>query len=158
MSTGHRPGSVGYVTMNAVEMKFGRAPHGLEILRQAAGFENRAGPGGFVKAPLHIPVHWVCYKIYFSASPRMFWCGTRTHAYNFTSFGSILLPSVLYWHPHISSTHSTIFSNCPVIIRWHKYSIKNQTYCLLYVHPAWSIICWLRIITHFQNIPSPISN
>ena len=37
--------------MNAVEMKFGRVPHGLEILRQAAGFENRTGPGGFVKAP-----------------------------------------------------------------------------------------------------------
>ena len=47
----YRPGSVGYVTMDAVEMKFGRAPHGLEILRQAAGFENRTGPGGFVKAP-----------------------------------------------------------------------------------------------------------
>ena len=51
ISTGHRPGSVGYVTMDVVEMKFGRAPHGLEILRQAAGFENRTGPGGFVKAP-----------------------------------------------------------------------------------------------------------
>ena len=37
--------------MGAVEMKFGRAPHGLEILRQAAGFENRTGPDGFVKAP-----------------------------------------------------------------------------------------------------------
>ena len=49
--TGHRPGSLGYVTMIAVEMKFGRVPHGLEILRQAAGFENRTGPGGFVKAP-----------------------------------------------------------------------------------------------------------
>ena len=36
----------------AVEMKFGRVPHGLEILRQAAGFENRTWPGGFVKAPL----------------------------------------------------------------------------------------------------------
>ena len=47
----HHPGSVGYVTMDAVEMKFGRAPHGLEILRQAAGYENRTGPGGFVKAP-----------------------------------------------------------------------------------------------------------
>ena len=38
--------------MNAVEMKFGRVPHGFKILRQAAGFENRTGPGGFVKAPL----------------------------------------------------------------------------------------------------------
>ena len=38
--------------MNAVEMKFGRVPHGIEILRQAAGFENRTGPVGFVKAPL----------------------------------------------------------------------------------------------------------
>ena len=35
--------------MDAVEMKFRRAPHGLEILRQVAGFENRTGPGGFMK-------------------------------------------------------------------------------------------------------------
>ena len=54
ISTGHRSGSVGYVTMDAVEMKFGRAPHGLEILRQAAGFGNRTGPGVFMKAPLSI--------------------------------------------------------------------------------------------------------
>ena len=39
----------------AVEMKFGRAPHGLEILRQAVGFENRTGPSEFVKAPLGRP-------------------------------------------------------------------------------------------------------
>ena len=42
--------------MNAVEMKFGWVPHGLEILRQAAGFENRTGPGGFVKAPLSFKI------------------------------------------------------------------------------------------------------
>ena len=50
----HRRGSVGYVTMNAAKIKFGRVPHGLEILQQAAGFENRTGPGGFVKALLQL--------------------------------------------------------------------------------------------------------
>ena len=38
--------------MNAIEMKFGRVPHGLENPRQAAGFKNRTGLGWFVKAPL----------------------------------------------------------------------------------------------------------
>ena len=46
--------------MNDVEIKFGRVPHGLKILRQAAGFENRTGPGGFVKAPLTVE-HEVCF-------------------------------------------------------------------------------------------------
>ena len=38
--------------MNAVEMKFERVPHGLEILRQAAGVENCMRPSGFVKATI----------------------------------------------------------------------------------------------------------
>ena len=44
--------------MDAVDMKFGRTPHGLEILRQAAGFENRTGPGVFVKAPFKADILW----------------------------------------------------------------------------------------------------
>ena len=41
--------------MNAVEIKFGSVPHGLEILRPSAGFENRTGAGGFVKGLLVEP-------------------------------------------------------------------------------------------------------
>ena len=88
--------------MNAVEMKFGRVPHGLEILRQAAGFENRTGPGGFVKAPIDryvifgivsllktLPENNVNQLMYFdihrleskstrNACPRVAWDQTRT--------------------------------------------------------------------------------
>ena len=55
ISTGHLWGSVGHVTINAVEMKLGRVPHGLDNPRQAAGFENLTGPGLFVKS--HLAVH-----------------------------------------------------------------------------------------------------
>ena len=49
---GNRSCFVGYMTINAAEMKFGRVLYGLENPRQAACLENRMGPGGFMKAPL----------------------------------------------------------------------------------------------------------
>ena len=39
-------------------MKFGRVPHGLEIIRQAAVFENRTGYRGFVKALLRLDMSY----------------------------------------------------------------------------------------------------
>ena len=52
ISTGQPPCFVGYMTINAAEMKFGRVLYRLENPQQAAWLENRMGPGGFMKVTL----------------------------------------------------------------------------------------------------------
>ena len=44
------------VTINAIEMKIVRVPHGLENPRQATWFENCKEPGGLVKALFTYPL------------------------------------------------------------------------------------------------------